>query len=243
MYNRFAACYDEIMPLTADYDGVYARYISLIRQYKKSPGNILLDLGCGTGRLTALFESDFDVIGADNSADCLSVAATRVSNNVRLIKQDMRKLDLFGTVDITVSAFDVLNHLATLADIKAAASRVKLFTNPGGVFLFDYNTPYKHEKVLADRIFTYDTEHFFCAWENFYKGGAANAVRMNITCFEKGSDGRYERFDESFSETAFELSAVEKILTATGFRVSVVGFNENEPPCETSEKVIFVCEA
>jgi ubiquinone/menaquinone biosynthesis C-methylase UbiE len=251
LYKRFAAAYDEIMAVSADYDGVARRYEALIARFLKTDGLILLDLGCGTGRLTERFAESFDVIGAEISEDCLSIAASRTQSKVhgvQFIKQDMRRLDLYGTVDITVSAFDVLNHLTSLDDIKTAASRVKLFTNPGGVFLFDYNTPHKHEKILADKVFTYDTEHFYCVWENTYKGGVANSVRMNtarmnITCFQKGFDGRYERFEETITETAFDIEAVKQILTDVGFRVSITGFGSDEPPGETAEKVIFICEA
>jgi ubiquinone/menaquinone biosynthesis C-methylase UbiE len=244
MYGQFASAYDEIMCRTAGYQMVYRRYTELIRRHKHTPGNILLDLGCGTGRLTEMFAADFDVIGVDSSPDCLAIASARLYllPDVRLVRQDMRKLDMFGTVDVTVSAFDVFNHLKTLSDVRTAVQRVKLFTHPGGVFLFDYNTPYKHEKVLADEVYIHETDRFFCSWENHYNGGNDHSVSMNINVFEKNAEGNYTRFTEEITETAFDPKEIEAILTEEGFRVTLTGFENNETPTETAEKIIFICE-
>lgn len=36
---------------------------------------------------------------------------------------------------------------------------------PGGIFLFDVNTLYKHEQVLGDHSFVYDLGDLYCVWQ------------------------------------------------------------------------------
>lgn len=62
----------------------------------------LLDLACGSGSLSLeLASRGVDVIGVDGSEDMLSLAMAKAAlGNLELmfLEQDMRELDLFGTV-------------------------------------------------------------------------------------------------------------------------------------------------
>jgi SAM-dependent methyltransferase len=217
----------------ADYDGVYGRYRDLL----SDKGGILLDLGCGTGELSKRFAAEgFDVIGVDASEEMLSIAAGKAEGqDIRFIRQDIRKLDLYGTVNITVAAFDVLNHLYTLPDLRSCFERVALFTEPGGVFLFDYNTVYKHREILGSNIFNFDYEDFFCSWENDCEG---SEVTMNINVFEKTGE-MYRRFCETITETAFPPEAIKKLLTDCGFTVETFDFDTGGKPHEKTERLLF----
>ena len=44
--------------------------------------------------------------------------------------------------------------------------RVNTFLFPGGIFVFDVNTPYKHAQVLKDQTFVYETDSVYCVWQN-----------------------------------------------------------------------------
>jgi SAM-dependent methyltransferase len=213
------------MSETADYNRVFAEYFKAIVGHGEftEKNNILLDLGCGTGNLSKRFAgAGFDVLGVDLSEDMLSIAAEKCAGlDIRFIKQDIRKLDLYGTVNVTVAAFDVLNHLTDLTDLRDCFKKVYLFTEPGGVFLFDYNTIYYHEEVLASNTFNYDYDDFFCSWENDcdddYK------VTMNINVFEKTGD-LYRRFNETIIEKTFKKETIIELLTECGFTVEIKDF-------------------
>jgi SAM-dependent methyltransferase len=245
---------------TADYNEVYKKYAALLKGFNP-PDCILLDLGCGTGNLSKRFAEDgFDVIGVDASEECLGLAYEKcVGLDIRFVKQDIRRLDLYGTVNITVAAFDVINHLETITDVRACFERVALFTEPGGVFIFDYNTVYKHREILANNIYNFDNGDFFCSWENNFSG---NRVNMKITVFERSdrvgkvdrsgrlgradrlgragrSGGNYTRFDESFTETAFEPEVIKNLLEDCGFEVTITDFETGTKPHEKTERLLF----
>lgn len=152
-YSRFAEYYD-VLTKNICYKERAAYFNTLIERFGGKSGGILLDLACGTGSLSEEFTKlGYDVIGVDNSQEMLSVALEKKLDSdlpIQYLHQNMTKLDMFGTIDITICALDSLNHLPNLDAVKATAERVSLFTNPGGLFIFDVNTPYKHEKVLAN---------------------------------------------------------------------------------------------
>jgi ubiquinone/menaquinone biosynthesis C-methylase UbiE len=244
MYNTFARVYDRIMCDTADYDRVFKRFQTAIKRNKSAPGNILLDLGCGTGELTRRFAACFDVIAADISEDCLSIAMekgadTPNEDNIRYIRQDARELDLYGTVDVTVAAFDVMNHFLTVEDLRKVMKRVSLFTAPGGVFIFDYNTTYKHSKTLGNHTFVYDYGEFTCIWENSYHGANAK-VHMHITVFERGTDNPnlFTRFDEDITESSLQPERIIKLLSECGFDAVYETF-ESDGETHEPERLLF----
>ena len=57
-----------------------------------------------------------------------------------------------------VCTLDSLNHIEDREQLLLALSRVSLFLEPDGVFVFDMNTLYKHERILADNAFVYEQE-------------------------------------------------------------------------------------
>ena len=157
-YSAFARYYDE---LTANIDykrrGEY--FHGIIQRFKTTKENILLDLACGTGSISEVMAGlGYDVIGVDNSDEMLGIALDKKFDSgadIQYLCQDMRKLDMFGTVDITLCALDSINHLESLDDIRKVFEGVAFFSEQEGLFIFDVNTPYKHREILANNTFTY----------------------------------------------------------------------------------------
>ena len=154
-YNEFAYFYDEFNG-EADYDALYAHIHAKLKEHGIHDG-ILADLGCGTGELTLMLtQAGYDMIGIDQSEEMLCVVRDKaeqlgLSGRLLLLRQDLLKLDLYGTIRGAVSTFDTFNHIP---DLDTAIANAGFFMEKGGVFLFDMNTPYKHRNVLGDNAFT-----------------------------------------------------------------------------------------
>ena len=139
-YSAFARYYDD---LTANIDykkrGEY--FHSIIQRFKTTKENILLDLACGTGSISEVMAGlGYDVIGVDNSDEMLGIALDKKFDSgldIQYLCQDMRKLDMFGTVDITVCALDSINHLASIDDVRKVFENVAFFSEQDGLFIFD----------------------------------------------------------------------------------------------------------
>ena len=150
----------------------------------------------------------------------------------------MESLDLYGTIDTCICTLDSLNHIVDEKVFTKAIERVSLFMNKGGYFLFDLNTLYKHRKVLANNSFVFETDEVFLAWQNTLQEN--DIVDIDLDFFIKEED-LYERYSESFSERAYSLEFVEKVLNKYNFVVDgVFGDLTTEPPKDNEERIIII---
>lgn len=186
-YNAFARYYDELTA-NIDYRKRALYFNEIINRYKTTEGMILLDLACGTGSISEeMARLGYDVIGVDYSDEMLGIAIEKKFDsglNIQYLCQDMRNIDMFGTIDVTVCALDSINHLQSLDDVRKVFEKVALFAEPQGLFIFDINTVYKHRCVLANNTFTYETDNVYCVWENSLDT-STDSVKMHLEFFER----------------------------------------------------------
>ena len=83
-------------------------------------------------------------------------------------------------------------------------------------------------------------EDVYCVWQNTYTE-EDNRVEMWLDFFEKQENGSYERYDESFSEIAFDDAVIEKIVAGSGMEiVGKYDYDTTEPTKADSEKIVYV---
>ena len=243
-YSIFARYYDKLTE-NINYQDLAEYFNTLIKKFNGKEKGILLDLACGTGNISEkMSQLGYDVIGIDNSEGMLNCAIEKkIENNLNIqyIYQDMRKIDMFGTVDTTICVLDSINHLDNLEDISKVFSRVSLFSEPNGLFIFDVNTKYKHQEVLANNVFIFETDEVYCVWSNSYQD-ETDEVYIDLEFFERDGDRDiYIRYSESFSEKAYDIADLDKILMNNNFEVLAHydGFSLNSPNYK-SERIVFV---
>ncbi len=239
-YGIFADFYDGLT-LNAN----YAERADFILRAFESLGHdmgLTLDLACGTGNLTMeLKRREVDVYGIDGSPEMLSRAQEKSVDSgldILYLCQQMQEIDLYGTIDTCVCTLDSINHMTNPADVQKTFDRVSLFMTPGGYFLFDVNTIYKHQKILSDNTFVYDTDDVFLVWQNSIKEN--NVVDIELNFFELDGDAYY-RTDEGFSERAYSDEELTEMLENSGFEVvSRFGDLCFEPPSKDEQRVIYI---
>lgn len=242
-YNEFAYFYDEFNG-AADYDALFAYVTAQLRAHGVSDG-IVADLGCGTGELTLMLaQAGYDVIGIDRSAEMLSVLRDKAAElelpptNPLLLHQDLQRLDLYGTIRAAVSTFDTYSHIGPLQNFERAIANAAFFMEKDGVFVFDLNTPYKHEHILSGRTFCLEAEDAVCRWSNRWDAASG---RVDLTVqIEYRSTG--ERFCEQFSEYSYPLQTVLSVLDRCGFDTAAAADGESFGPIRPdSPRWIFTC--
>lgn len=243
-YRSFAGYYD-ILTQNIPYQ-TRGEYFNALFQRHGGKTGILLDLACGTGSLSEVMDGlGWDVIGVDGSSDMLMEAMAkkaRSGKDILYLCQDMRDLDLYGTVDGCICALDSLNHVGQPKDVQRIFDRVALFLAPGGLFLFDVNTRYKHEQILSGRTFVYDMDEVFCVWQNSAcKNGA---VQISLDFFGLQEDGSYLRECDRFSERAYSDRQIRSFLRRAGLEyLASYGDDSFSPPSETTQRVIYVARS
>lgn len=242
-YSSLARVYDALN-FGCDYKG-YAEYLNKeIRDNEKANTSLLLDLACGTGKLTLLMsDMGYDMTGIDLSEDMLSVAreesAKQGKTDILYLCQDMRSFELYGTVDGCICCLDSINYLTKIGDVKKCFSLVYNYLIPDGVFVFDINTPYRFEKVYGNNDYILENEGSLCAWQNEYNE-KSKICRFYLSVFTENSDGTYTRSDEMQREKCYSRLSIEKALRECGFEVvGVYGDLNRTPASDTDEKWYF----
>ena len=241
-YDFLAGCYDR---LTYDVDySAWADYIEKHFAKTPLPGRTVLDLACGTGSLTReLALRGYEMIGADQSPEMLAEAAEK-NRGVSPIEpiflcQPMEKLDLYGTIDACVCCLDSVNYVTRPQKLQKAFERVHLFLMPGGLFLFDVNTP---EKLagLDGQVFLDETEDAYCVWRaEFSRRSHICSYFMDIFRLDQAT-GQWERGEELHQERAYGLEELAAMLERAGFRdIKTFGGLTMRPPKAGEPRVFF----
>ena len=240
-YEFLAGCYDE---LTTDVR--YSRWADYIEKHfarSALPIHTVLDLACGTGSLTAeLMGRGYEMICADRSAEMLSVAAEKCRDLAGeppvFLCQSMEKLDLYGTVDACVCCLDSVNYVTNPRQLKKAFERVHLFLMPGGLFLFDINTPDKL-RGLDGGMFIDETDDAYCVWRAEY-APRRRICTYGMDIFRLEPDGRWSRGEEVHEEYAYEPDELEEYLREAGFtRIRRHGCLKMRAPVPGEERIFF----
>lgn len=239
-YDIFARYYDALTA-NVDYAG-RAAYLSALLKRLEHPAGLTLDLACGTGSLTLeLYKLGIDIYGVDGSAAMLSEAKDKAYEqdaDVLFLCQKMQKLDLYGTVDTVFCSLDSINHLSGAGQVLETFQRVAFFMNDDGWFIFDVNTPFKHESVLGNNTFVYDLADIYCVWQNSYNP-QDKSVAISLDFFERQGK-TYTRSSERFSEHVYTIGEITAMLEQAGFdRIQVFGDMCFEAPAPDEQRVVF----
>ena len=237
-YGVFAGFYDGLTR-NVDYAEKADYLCEIFRRFGHTPGETL-DLACGTGSLTLeLKKRGVDVFGADASYEMLTQAQQKAFENeleIMFIRQKMQSLELFGEIDTCVCTLDSLSHLQGESELKKAFERVSYYLTDGGLFVFDVNTPYKHENILGNNTFVYDTDEVFLVWQNTFRESDCS-VKIELDFFEPRGK-LYTRESESFREFAYPLERLRELLDECSFDVLAV-YDDTTfgQPKETSQRI------
>ena len=144
-YHELAKSYDRLTN-DVDYEATVEFYMQILDREGLKPRTVV-DLACGTGSVTEILaRKGYQVTGVDMSEEMLTEAMAKVmdmENPPRFVCQKLQELRLPRAVDMAVCALDSLDYITDPADCAEAIRRTYKALNPGGIFIFDVNTPEK----------------------------------------------------------------------------------------------------
>ncbi|MBD5497604.1 MAG: methyltransferase domain-containing protein [Lachnospiraceae bacterium] len=192
----------------------------------KEERNLILDLGCGTGTLTELLaEKGYDMIGVDSSADMLELAMEKrdsMGHETLYLLQDMRELELYGTVGTVVSVCDSLNYILSEEELLQVFRLVENYLFPEGIFIFDFNTVYKYAEVIGDVTIAENREACSFIWENtYYPEEALNEYEVTVFVRD-GQEELYRKFSETHYQRGYTEEQMRRLLAAAGMQTELV---------------------
>ena len=234
-YGKFASVYDELME-----DIPYEKYVEWVAAHVGS-GNVL-DLACGTGTLSQLFdEVGFKVTASDLSEEMLTIASQRfqeAQQSIPTLQLSMDNLEGLSGFDAVTIAIDSLNYLETEQQVQQTFKEAYNALNAGGHFFFDVHSLYKVDHIYMESPFVYDGEDISYIWHT-EQGAYEHSVIHDLTFFIRRGE-LFERFEETHEQRTFPVEIYLAWLKEAGFLVKEVtaDFTAEEPD-EESERIFF----
>ena len=242
-YTGFAGVYDIFMD-NVPYEE-WAGYLwEILREYGIEDG-LLLELGCGTGSMTECMAGyGYDMIGVDYSIEMLELAwkkKEKSGHDILYLNQDMREFELYGTVRAVISVCDSVNFILEDGGLTEVFRLVNNYLDPGGIFLFDFNTEYKYQVVLGVQVIAEDREDCSFIWDNYYD----DAERINeyeLTLFIREEESElYRKYQETHFQRAYTLEEMRQYIEESGLLyVTAYDAYTRQPPGERSERICVV---
>ena len=238
-YKEFATIYDALMT-DIPYDKYVQKIVSCVENVQ---GKSLLDIGCGTGVLSAKFAvQGFLVQAVDLSEEMLAMASERFQKEgiqIPLIHSSMTDLEGFYDVDVAILAIDSLNYLHDEEEVLQTFVGIYQSLAKGGQLFFDVHSLFKMDELFLDGPFTYEDENVAYIWHT-EPGEHPHSVYHDLTFFIKNKNGSYDRFEESHFQRSFSTDLYLELLQQAGFsKVEVSADWTDENPQQESERIFF----
>lgn len=232
-YNEFSARAADLLP-------------RVLAKLRVKPHRVL-DLTCGEGTFAIkMAKKGYRITGVDRSSAMLGVAhrkACEAHVRVRFIRRDVRSLRFHEEFDLVTSWYDSLNYLLRLDDLKETFAGAFRALRPGGVLLFDMNTPGTLAKGWQRHpsFVEVDTRDAFVVHRSTWDG-RKNVATLKVTCFVV-RNRHWSRIDELHRERAYTLPQIRACLRKAGFREFACwgSFRNLTPPRRGSRKYRFGC--
>ena len=238
-YEALAVSYDRLTN-DVDYEATVAFYNEILKREGLRP-RTAVDLACGTGSITAILaRQGLRVTGVDMSEEMLTVAMEKVmelETPPRFVCQKLQELWLPRGVDLAVCALDSLDYVTDPEDCKEAIRRVYKALNPGGIFIFDVNTPEKL-RAMDGQVFLDEDDDVYCVWRGAFDE-ETNICSYGMDLFQRRGEV-WERSFEEHCEYAYSREQLVQYLKAAGFtHIEVYADRLFEAPREGEQRIYF----
>jgi ubiquinone/menaquinone biosynthesis C-methylase UbiE len=214
-YDRMAA-HPDIQALYRD----FRRALTAAAAAHRLRPRVIVDLACGTGNTAIPWARarGRTVIGVDVSAAMLRVARSK-SRGVRWVKQNLATLSLDVTADAATCHFDALNHILDAKDLQRIFTNTARLLRPGGLFLFDLNTPFFLEWLsTSEKLFRAGPD-FFTAYNAFDRN--TGVATFNQLWFVKHRQ-LYRKVLVTVRQRAYRDAELRQMLRIAGLRLDTI---------------------
>ena len=238
-YHALASSYDRLT-MDVDYRAVVNFYLQILEKEQLKP-RTAVDLACGTGSVALLLaQMGMAVTAVDMSEEMLTVAAQRAQeqgNPPVFACQKLQELHLPRGVDLAVCALDSLDYITDPDDCREAVRRIYKALNPGGIFIFDVNTPEKL-KAMDGQVFLDEDEDVYCVWRGEFDDNT-NICSYGMDLFQRQGSVWTRSFEEH-QEYAYSARELTAYLRQAGFTdIAVYGDRTFVDPAPGEQRIYF----
>jgi SAM-dependent methyltransferase len=184
-YDVMAPHYELFVEAT-DYPRWLGGLLALAADHGAHDGRAL-DVGCGTGRsLEALLDAGFDAAGCDPSTAMMALARERLGPDVDLQRAALPDVAPGPPVNLITAINDIINCVPP-SDLEASIASLAGRLAPGGVLLFDANTPLTFSGFFG-RTFCRGSDGIFLVWQSLLDRDEEGGFRADLHAFTADED-------------------------------------------------------
>ena len=137
MFSKSANFYDALYgSMGKDYAAEAQKLHTTVKQHKRSTGNTLLEVACGTGKHASLLQKDYQVEGLDLDAEMLAIASQKYPD-ITFHQADMVEFNLGKQFDVVTCLFSSIGYVKTKARLESAVQAMTNHLLPGGVLIVE----------------------------------------------------------------------------------------------------------
>lgn len=199
---------------------------SLIKKFKKSKGNELLDVGCGTGNHIKHLKMNYKTTGIDASRNMLKIARRKFPK-IKFFQANMVNFDLKKKFDIITCLFNSITLIKTYSNLEKTVYCFSKHLKPGGAIIIQATAPktFKSGELQAT-FFTKPDIKIARIILNKKKGNVGIFDYNLVIATKRGV--RYLKYD--VEHCLFNVGRFLKILEKNGFNAKFLknGLTLNE---------------
>jgi len=217
-------------------------YLESILETFHFQGRRVLDLATGTGSVALLLaRRNYQVTGVDLSAPMLEQARAKSQRErlpVTWIEQDLTRLDLpSASWDWACCLYDSVNYLIGDGALQQAFHGIARTLRPGGLLIFDLNSPFCFEQELFTQHNTSPQARVRYRWRSHYDR-ARRLARVDMVFWAEEGE-----FRETHYQRAYHTPEVLASLERAGF-LPIAQYEAYTflPPGPATDRIFHVAE-
>ncbi len=232
--------------------------VPILLALARERGSPVLELGCGTGRITIeLAASGIDVVGLDRSRPLLDLLRRKLNGTPQLLERttlveaDARDFTLKGPFPLIIAPFNCLCYLNSAADLRLCIRNVRRHLEPGQQFFSQVSAittsaPHRPdwELLAVDYLEPDGTGPVTAMYSRIRREG------KEFVCFDERYDlfwpeGRREIHETSVRLRSIQRSEIEPLLVDEGFRIihAYGGLDLSPIDSEDESVLLYIAEA
>jgi len=215
LYYELAEYYDLIYSFK-NYRKEANRIKALISKHKKSHGNELLDVACGTGHHLKYLRDRYSCTGVDVSEELLDIAKKNVKG-VAFERADMTKLKLGQKFDVITCLFSSIGYVKTYSKLKTTIQSFARHLKTEGVLIIEPWFTKRAYRIGSPHMTTYGGKDVKIARLNVSKiRGNVSVMDMHYLIAERDKDVKH--FVDRHELGLFEVDKTLRIMKDAGLQ-------------------------
>lgn len=239
IYSEFAKVYDLAMRHVPFFKWAYFIDVHL-KKNDVYESDLILDLGCGTGKLSAILGKSYrKILGLDVSFQMLaqSLKKKRTNGNIQGTMTCLPiKSNQFKAI---ICTHDTINYAEDIDEVLLIFEECSRVLQRGGIFIFDLATKENVLGNFADEVIEEQYGDLHLLWQNYYDHSIGK-LKSTIT-FTSGSG---ESIVEEHLQQIFHLTDLLPALEKSGFELlyDCYDYAKENSMADSSQLQVAVCK-